>query len=98
MSWLGAARFAVLAAFAALLIQAGRDLPDLGADDSPAAVHVAARYVERSLEETKTPNVVTAVLADYRGFDTFGETTVVFTAALVCLLVLAGREPGRGDE
>lgn len=98
MSALGVARLVVLAVFAAILVQAGRDLPGLGANHSPASDHVAARYVERSLEETKTPNVVTAVLADYRGFDTFGETTVVFAAALACLLVLTGREPGRGGS
>ena len=86
---------AVLGAFTAFLMLAGADLPALGEPDAPAAVYVAADYVERSLAETKTPNVVTAVLADYRGFDTLGETTVVLTAALACLLVLAGREPGR---
>lgn len=34
------------------------------------------------------PNFVTAVLADYRGYDTLGETTVIFTAGLACLLIL----------
>lgn len=83
----------VLAAFAALLLLGGLDLPDVGDPGAVASAHVAARYVERSLEDTHTPNVVTAVLADYRGFDTLGETMVVFTAALSCLLVLRGREP-----
>lgn len=90
-------RMAILAGFAALLLLAGVDLPDLGDPAAPASVHVAARYVERSMEDTKTPNVVTSVLADYRGFDTLGETTVVLTAALACLLVLKGREPRRPD-
>jgi len=86
-----------LAAFAGLLLLAGADLPALADPDAPASTYVAATYVERSYEQTRSPNVVTAVLADYRSFDTLGETTVVFTATLACLLVLRGREPGRSD-
>lgn len=82
----------VLAAFAALLISAAADLPAPGDPDATASVYVAAEYVERAYRDTKTPNVVTAILADYRGFDTLGEMTVVFTAALACLAVLRGRE------
>jgi len=87
----------LLLAFAALLFLGGLDLAEVGDPESAASAHVAARYVERSLAETHTPNVVTAVLADYRGFDTLGETMVVFTAALACSIVLRGRqgrEPG----
>jgi multicomponent Na+:H+ antiporter subunit B len=40
------------------------------------------------MEDTATPNVVTSVLADYRGYDTLGETTVVFTAGIACILLL----------
>lgn len=90
MRWLAAP---VLGAFAGLLLVAGVALPDVGDPAAPASVHVAARYVEDSYHDTKTPNVVTAVLADYRGFDTLGETTVVVTAALACLVVLLGRDP-----
>ena len=82
-----------LVAFAAMLMMAGYDLPDLADPEAPASTYVAAEYVERSLHDTHTPNVVTAVLADYRGFDTLGETTVVFAATVACLLVLRGREP-----
>lgn len=86
-------RAAVLAVFALFLLSASLELPALGDPEAPASVHVAAHYVDNSYHDTKTPNVVTAVLADYRGFDTLGETTVVFTAALACLVVLVGREP-----
>lgn len=58
-------------------------LPPFGAE--PAGV--APEYVARSLGDTATPNVVTAVLADYRGFDTLIETAVIGVAALGCLLV-----------
>jgi len=83
----------VLAAFAGLLLLGGLDLANVGDPEAAASTHVAARYVERSLVDTRTPNVVTAVLADYRGFDTLGEAMVVFTAALSCLIVLRGRQP-----
>ena len=41
------------------------------------------------------PNVVTSVLADYRGYDTLGETTVIFTAGIGVLLLLKGRRRRR---
>jgi multicomponent Na+:H+ antiporter subunit B len=52
---------------------------------------VSPRYIEKAFEETAVPNMVTAVLADYRGYDTLGETTVIFAAGICCLLIL-----GRG--
>jgi len=84
----------VMAAFAALLIYAGDDFAPLGDPEAPASTHVAARYVERSMHDTHTPNIVTSVLADYRGFDTLGETTVVFTAAIAawCILLTGRKE------
>jgi multicomponent Na+:H+ antiporter subunit B len=75
-------------AMVGLMLWASADLPDRGIPDSPAARGVAAEYVENSLADADTPNVVTTILADYRGFDTLGETTVVFTAALAVALVL----------
>ncbi|HSL57595.1 MAG TPA: hydrogen gas-evolving membrane-bound hydrogenase subunit E [Acidimicrobiales bacterium] len=81
----------LVVAFAGLLLVASVDLPDRGDPDAPAALGVAAQYVERSLDDSETPNVVTAVLADYRSLDTLGETIVVFTAALSAALVLARR-------
>jgi multicomponent Na+:H+ antiporter subunit B len=54
-------------------------------------MHVSPRYIERSHEETGAPNFVTAVLADYRGYDTLGETTVIFTAGVACLLILGAK-------
>ena len=71
-----------------LLIYGTMDMPDWGATDSPPNTHVSSRYIEKSIEETATPNVVTSLLADYRGYDTLGETTVIFTAGIVCILLL----------
>ena len=66
-------------------------LPPLGDPGAPAARHVSPRYLARTLEETATPNAVTSVLADYRGYDTLLETTVILTAGLGAWLLLAPR-------
>ena len=85
MKWLA---IAVLCLFGALLFYAEGDLPPYGAANTPANLHVSPDYIERSYEDTETPNVVTAVLADYRGYDTLGETVVIFTAGMACILLL----------
>lgn len=82
----------LVAAFVALMLFASTDLPDRGDPEAPAHQHVAPDYLMRALEDTETPNVVTALLADYRSHDTFGETLVIFTAALAALLILGHRE------
>ena len=71
-----------------LLFLGSLDMPITGDPQSAPAVHVSPRYIEDSLEETAVPNMVTAVLADYRSFDTLGETAVVFTGAMAVLLIL----------
>lgn len=65
-------------------------LPPFGTADTPIHTHVAPRYLNRSIAETGVPNVVTSVLADYRGYDTLGETTVIFTAGIGVMLLLRG--------
>jgi len=74
-----------------LLIFGSLDMPDTGDPESPPSLHVSPRYIEQGYYETNTPNMVTAVLADYRGFDTLGETVVIFTAALGVILILRTR-------
>jgi multicomponent Na+:H+ antiporter subunit B len=66
-------------------------LSPFGTADSPIHKHVAPKYLADSVKETRVPNVVTATLADYRSFDTLGETTVIFTAGIGVLLLLKGR-------
>jgi len=77
--------------FLALMLFASSGLPDRGALDSPSQTGVSTYYVERSVADTRTPNVVTAVLADYRSQDTLGETIVILTAALSAALILLRR-------
>jgi multicomponent Na+:H+ antiporter subunit B len=74
-------------------------LPPFGVADAPIHRHVAPRYITQSMSEIGVPNMVTAVLADYRGYDTLGETTVIFVAGIGVMLLLRGRrrrEPGAG--
>jgi multicomponent Na+:H+ antiporter subunit B len=66
-------------------------LPPFGVATSPIHQNVAPHYLANSIKETHVPNVVTAVLADYRGYDTLGETTVIFTAGIGVLLLLGSR-------
>ncbi|MCX7545862.1 Na(+)/H(+) antiporter subunit B [Marinicella gelatinilytica] len=65
-----------------LLIYGTYDMPIFGMADAPAHTHVAQRYIEDSYDEIGIPNIVTSVLSSYRGFDTFGEVVVIFTAGL----------------
>lgn len=70
------------------------DMPHFGQIDAPIHTHVAPYYLEASEHDLHIPNVVTTILASYRGFDTFGEITVVLTAALGTSLLLGGRRRG----
>ncbi|MBY6185121.1 DUF4040 domain-containing protein [Marinobacter hydrocarbonoclasticus] len=67
------------------------DMPRFGDPLAPAQVHVASHYVEDGFSEVGVPNLVTSVLASYRGFDTFGETVVIFTAGIGVLALLKRR-------
>ena len=71
-----------------LLLYSAEDFPEFEDPGSPASVHVSPEYLKNSLKETDTPNVVTAVLMDYRAFDTLIETAVIFTAGIACALLL----------
>lgn len=85
-------------AFLAVLALAIGDFPPVGDPQNPASRHVVPRYIERTLEETGVPNTITSILADYRGYDTNFETTVIFTAAAAVILILGGfpwRDGGR---
>ncbi len=87
---------AVVGLTGAALLYGTLDMPRFGDPAAPAHRHVAPRYLERSGEEVGIPNVVTSVLASYRGLDTLGEVTVIFTAGVGVILLLGGRRQG-GD-
>ncbi len=66
-------------------------LPEIGDPAAPAHNHVSDYYIENALKDTHSPNLVTAVLADYRGFDTLLETTVMFSAGICVVMILGSK-------
>lgn len=87
---IGIPLFVVVVTATALII-GSMDLPDFGVANAPEHLRIAPHYIHQSLKETEVPNVVTAVLASYRGFDTFGEVIVIFTAGIGVMLLLRGK-------
>lgn len=77
-----------------LLLPAVVDLPDWADPHSPASTYLSPHFIEKSLEETSVPNLVTSVLADYRGYDTMFELVVIFCAGITVLVVIR-RTPRR---
>lgn len=79
----------------AVLVYGTMDLPEYGDPEAPIHRHVAPRYIQQSPTEVGPPNMVTSVLASYRGFDTLGETAVIFTAgvSVIALLGIRRRTP-----
>jgi multicomponent Na+:H+ antiporter subunit B len=75
----------------AALVYGTLDLPLFGDPNAPANLHVAPRYIEQSGQEVGVPNIVTSVLASYRGYDTLGEVTVIFTAGIGVLALLGAK-------
>jgi multicomponent Na+:H+ antiporter subunit B len=82
----------------ALLVYGTLGLPLYGSSDTPINNYVGQEYIARSVPETTVPNVVTSVLASYRGYDTLGETTVIFTAGIGVLMLLKGRRRKSGAD
>jgi multicomponent Na+:H+ antiporter subunit B len=90
----GVVIFVVLATGAAL-IYGSLDMPLFGDPAAPVHTHVADLYLAEGQAKTGAPNIVTAVLASYRGFDKLGETMVIFTAGIGVLLTFASVQAGR---
>ena len=77
-----------------VLFHATFDMPHFGNPDAPIHTHpIFNEYMNEPYDKFHIPNVVTSVLASYRGYDTFGEVTVIFTAGVAVLMLLAHR-PG----
>jgi len=74
--------------FGAVILTTSLEFPAVGDPNSPASRHVSDDYIEHALEETAVPNLVTAVLADYRSYDTMFESAVVLAAGLACFFLL----------
>jgi multicomponent Na+:H+ antiporter subunit B len=74
-----------------VVLYATFDKPVFGDPNAPVHQHVAPWYLEKTPEHIDIPNVVTAVLGSYRGYDTLGEVFVVFTAGIGVLFLLSAR-------
>jgi len=86
----------VVSATTLMVIYATFDQPRLGDPEAPVHQHVAPWYLAETPRLIDVPNVVTAVLASFRGYDTLGELFVIFTAGIGVMFILAdGREKGR---
>jgi multicomponent Na+:H+ antiporter subunit B len=79
----------VVLATGAVLFYASLDLPAFGDPNSPVNAYVGLEYLKSHGSDIGAPNVVTGVLASYRGFDTLGEAAVVYVAGL-CVVLLLG--------
>jgi multicomponent Na+:H+ antiporter subunit B len=88
---------AVSVAVGLLLVYGSLGLPAFSDPSAPMHTHVAPRYLNDGPRETGVPNIVTAVLASYRGYDTLGETTVVFTAGAGVVALLRRRRDRKGN-
>ncbi len=92
---------ALAAGLLALLVYAVNQFPSRGDTAAPSHRRVSLAgtpgagdyYIRSALGDANTPNMVTVILADYRGFDTLGETFVVFTGGVACWLLLRRRRP-----
>ena len=82
----------------AALVYGTLGLPAFSDPQAPMHVHVVPRYLNEALKETGVPNVVTAVLASYRGYDTLGETIVVFTAGIGVIALLRRLRRRKADQ
>ena len=89
-------KFGIVAVTGVILMFGISDMPHFGEQTAPVQQHLATRYIQESPVEIGIPNMVTSVLASYRGYDTMGEVTVIFTA-LVSVLGLLGRRRKQGD-
>jgi multicomponent Na+:H+ antiporter subunit B len=78
-----------------ILVYGTLDMPAFGDGSAPANVYPDPSYVERTEHDIHVPNVVTAVLGSYRGYDTLGETVVIFTAGIGVLVLLRGSRARR---
>ncbi len=85
-------------AISALLIYNVTFMPRFGASDSPMNNEVTERYLEKAGEETGTVNVVTGLILQYRGFDTFGETHVLFIATIAVMILLKIKKKDKPEE
>lgn len=81
-----------------ILLLGVNELPKFGQYDNPANNEVAHYYIENTTRDTGAMNIVTGIILDYRAFDTFVESSVLFTASIIVLLVLKSEKRSRDTQ
>ena len=74
--------------FIGFLLIAVAEMPPFGVENNPANNEVAQKYIQDSMTDTGAVNIVSAMILDYRAFDTFLEASVIFTALITAMTVL----------
>lgn len=74
--------------FTGVLLYSVTKLPAFGSSTNPASNEVVERYIESGIEETGAINLVAGMILDYRAFDTFGESNVLFLAVISVIMLL----------
>jgi len=88
----------ILSLVAVVLIGMVSEMPRFGGSANPALATTYPRYTGSAISDTGAQNIVTAIVLDYRGFDTLGETTVLFTAILAATLALTATKGKTSDS
>lgn len=92
-NWYPIAAAVICVVLVAILLTTVMSMPGFGEEDNPINNEVSDRYLEYGAEDTGSENVVTAMIIGYRGFDTLGESCVLFLAvAAVMILLLRDRK------
>ncbi len=86
----------ITVAFIGFLLMAVIEMPALGSDDPVVHNEVMNKYIDDAMKDTGATNIVSAIILDYRAFDTFIEATVIFTAFIFVRVVI--KERGIDDE
>lgn len=79
-----------------VLLSTVMEMPEFGLSSNPAHNYVMEGYLKDGMAETGAVNIVTAIILEYRAFDTLGEATVLFTAVISLLLILS-KNHGKED-
>ena len=80
----------------ALLLITVSYLPPKGDPTNPANNEVVEKYIEDGMQDTGAVNIVTGMILDYRAFDTFGESNVLFVAT--CTVLILMRDDKKKDQ
>ncbi len=81
-----------------ILLIAVSYLPPVGNPDNPAHNEVVDKYITDGLQDTGAVNIVAGMILDYRAFDTFGESNVLFIATCTVLILMRNDKKKPADH